>query len=37
MRQEWSSHDHYVKTSNRSLNICNGPLVPVTSTHIGNG
>jgi hypothetical protein len=37
MRQEWSSHDHYVKTSNRSHNICNGPLAPVTSTHIGNG
>jgi hypothetical protein len=25
---------HYVKTSNRSRNICNGPLTPVTSTHI---
>jgi hypothetical protein len=23
---------HYVKTSNRSRNICNGPLTPVTST-----
>jgi hypothetical protein len=28
---------HYVKTSNRSHNICNGPLTPVTSTHICNG
>jgi hypothetical protein len=28
---------HYVKTSNRSCNICNGPLTPVTSTHICNG
>jgi hypothetical protein len=28
---------HYVKTSNRSRNICNGPLTPVTSTHICNG
>jgi hypothetical protein len=28
---------HYVKTSNRSRNICNGPLSPVTSTHICNG
>jgi ribonuclease HI len=27
---------HYVKTSNRSRNI-NGPLTPVTSTHICNG
>jgi hypothetical protein len=27
---------HYVKTSNRSRNICNGPLTPVTSTHICN-
>jgi hypothetical protein len=27
---------HYVKTSNRSCNICNGPLTPVTSTHICN-
>jgi hypothetical protein len=25
---------HYVKTSNRSRNICNRPLTPVTSTHI---
>jgi hypothetical protein len=25
-----------VKTSKRSRNICNGPLMPVTSTHIGN-
>jgi hypothetical protein len=31
------SPDHYVKTSNRSHNICNGPLTPVTSTHICNG
>jgi hypothetical protein len=31
------SHMHYVKTSNRSRNICNGPLTPVTSTHIYNG
>jgi hypothetical protein len=28
---------HYVKTSNRSSSICNGPLTPVTSTHICNG
>jgi hypothetical protein len=28
---------HYVKTSNRSRNICNGTLTPVTSTHIYNG
>jgi hypothetical protein len=28
---------HYVKTSNRSRSICNGPLTPVTSTHICNG
>jgi hypothetical protein len=28
---------HYVKTTNRSRNICNGPLMPVTSTHICNG
>jgi hypothetical protein len=29
--------DHYVKTSNRSHNICNGPLTLVTYTHICNG
>jgi hypothetical protein len=28
---------HYVKTSNRSHSICNGPLTLVTSTHICNG
>jgi hypothetical protein len=28
--------NHYVKTSNRSRNICNGPLTPVTWTHICN-
>jgi hypothetical protein len=28
--------EHYVKTSNKSRNICNGPLKPVTSTHICN-
>jgi hypothetical protein len=28
---------HYVKTSNRSRSICNGPLTPVTCTHICNG
>jgi hypothetical protein len=28
---------HSVKTSNRSRNICNGPLTPVTSTHICKG
>jgi hypothetical protein len=28
---------HYMKTSNRSRSICNGPLMPVTSTHICNG
>jgi hypothetical protein len=28
---------HYVKTSNRSCNICNRPLMPITSTHICNG
>jgi hypothetical protein len=27
---------HYVKTSNRSRNICNKPLTPVTCTHICN-
>jgi hypothetical protein len=27
---------HYVETSNRSHSICNGPLTPVTSTHICN-
>jgi hypothetical protein len=32
-----SSGSHYVKTSNRSRNICNGPLTPITSTHICNG
>jgi hypothetical protein len=32
-----SSSSHYVKTSNRSRNICNGPLTPVISTHICNG
>jgi hypothetical protein len=31
------SDTHYVKTSNRSCNICNRPLTPVTSTHICNG
>jgi hypothetical protein len=29
--------NHYVKTSNMSRSICNGPLTPVTSTHICNG
>jgi hypothetical protein len=28
---------HYVKTPNRSCSICNGPLTPVTCTHICNG
>jgi hypothetical protein len=28
---------HHVKTSNRSRNICNGPLWPVTSQNICNG
>jgi hypothetical protein len=28
---------HYVKISNRSHSICNGPLTPITSTHIYNG
>jgi hypothetical protein len=28
---------HCVKTSNRSRNICNRPLTPVTCTHICNG
>jgi hypothetical protein len=28
---------HYVKTSNRSHNICNGPLTLVTCTHTCNG
>jgi hypothetical protein len=28
---------HYVKTSNRSRSICNGPLTPITCTHICNG
>jgi hypothetical protein len=36
----WSSPNfasiHYVKTSNRSRSICNGPLTPVTCTHICN-
>jgi hypothetical protein len=27
---------HYLKTSNRSRNICNGPLTAVTSTHVCN-
>jgi hypothetical protein len=35
--QSWSSPKHYVKTSNRSRNICNRPLTPVTCTHICNG
>jgi hypothetical protein len=26
-----------VKSSNRSCSICNGPLTPLTSTHICNG
>jgi hypothetical protein len=29
--------EHYVKTSNRSRGICNGPLTPITCTHICNG
>jgi hypothetical protein len=29
--------EHYVKTSSRSHIICNGPLTPVTCTHIRNG
>jgi hypothetical protein len=29
-------NNHYVKTSNRSRSICNGPLTPVTPTHICN-
>jgi hypothetical protein len=33
----WDTFDHYVKTSNRSRSICNGPLTPVTSTRICNG
>jgi hypothetical protein len=32
----WMTNAHYVKTSNRSHNICNGPLTPVTCTHICN-
>jgi hypothetical protein len=28
---------HYVKTSNRSHNIFNGPFTFITSTHICNG
>jgi hypothetical protein len=28
---------HYMKTSNRSRSICNGPLTPVTCTHICKG
>jgi hypothetical protein len=28
---------HYVKTSNWSSGICNGPLTPISSTHICNG
>jgi hypothetical protein len=35
--EETRKVDHYVKTSNRSRNICNGPLTPVTYTHICNG
>jgi hypothetical protein len=31
------SYGQYEKTSNRSRSICNGPLTPVTSTHICNG
>jgi hypothetical protein len=34
---ELGYHQHYVKTSNRLHNICNGPLTPVTCTHICNG
>jgi hypothetical protein len=29
--------NHYVKTSNRSRSNGNGPLTPVTCTHICNG
>jgi hypothetical protein len=36
-RPSSSSGCHYAKTSNRSCIICNGPLTPVTSTHICNG
>jgi hypothetical protein len=36
-RGELDSGERYVKTSNKSRNICNGPLTPVTSTHICNG
>jgi hypothetical protein len=31
-----SSNHHYVKTPKRSRSICNGPLTPVTCTHICN-
>jgi hypothetical protein len=37
--REWKADAvgaHYVKTSNRSRIICNGPLTPVTCTHICN-
>jgi hypothetical protein len=34
---ELKARIHYVKTSYRSHSICNGPLMPVTSTHICNG
>jgi hypothetical protein len=36
-RGRWPRRRHYEKTSNRSHNICNGHLTPVTSTHICNG
>jgi hypothetical protein len=35
--REREKERHYVKTSNRSRSICNGPLTPVTSTQICNG
>jgi hypothetical protein len=35
-RRTQASKSHYVKTSNRSRSICNGPLTPITSTHTCN-
>jgi hypothetical protein len=37
VEEEKLQNKHYVKTLNRSRDICNGPLTPVISTHICNG
>jgi hypothetical protein len=36
VRRVKGAYEHYVKTTNRSHNICNGPLTPVTCTHMCN-